>query len=87
MAFDRSRTSLPRDQVHKDDLWLCQERFHVVVVALSSSGMNFESEAEEHAPLAQLEQGLGRKRCLMAIAFCVEMETDDSRFNSFKEVA
>lgn len=74
VVFDRSRSSLVRDQVHRDDLWFCQDRFHVVLVALINSGIDFESEAaavDEQAPLTHFEQGLGRKRCLMAIAFLV----------------
>lgn len=39
--------------------------------------MKFESEAAdgEQASLIHREQGLGRRRCLNAIAFCVEMES------------
>jgi hypothetical protein len=50
--------------------------------------MNTESaapKAELETPLAHLEQGLDRKSCLMAIAFCVEMETEKGV--SLKEVA
>jgi hypothetical protein len=53
-----------------------------MLAVVLNRGINVESEAEREAavlqaPLTHLEQGLGCKKCLMAIAFCVEMDAGE----------